>query len=48
MNHISGEFMRAQVQSLACLVKSQLLQGGKTLNDAAATYHLFVYYMLMC
>ena len=34
-----------QVRSLACLVKSHLLQGGKPLNDAAATYHLFVYYM---
>ena len=38
----------AQVRFLACIVKSQLLQGGKTLNDAAATYHLFVYYMVMC
>ena len=38
----------AKVRSLACLVKSQLLQGGKTLNDTAATYHLFVYYLFMC
>ena len=29
----------AQVRSLAYLVKSQLFQGGKTLYDAAATYH---------
>ena len=35
----------AQVRSLACLSKSQLLQGGKTLNDAAATYHLFMNFM---
>ena len=38
----------AQVRSLVCLVKSQLLQGGETLNDAAATYLLFVNFMLMC
>ena len=37
----------AQVRSLAYLVKSRLLQGGKPLNDAAATYHLFMNFMLM-
>ena len=40
-----GTSQVAQVRSLACLVKSQLLQGGKTLYDAAATYHLFVNFM---
>ena len=34
----------AQVRLLECPVQRQLLQ-GETPKDAAATYHVFVYYM---
>ena len=36
----------AQVRLLACPVQRQLLQGGP--DHAAASHHVFMYYMLMC